>query len=123
MKQPDQTAGKGRRKQLLLEQITAYVDANLTKRLTLKQIAEQFGVSVSTVTQLYQKRTNTTFHQFLTARRMEMARNLIAQGKPLESVGKEVGYQDHSTFYRAFHQTYGISPREYRKTEPREVVK
>jgi two-component system response regulator YesN len=116
MKQPDQTAGKGRRKQLLLEQITAYVDANLTKRLTLKQIAEQFGVSVSTVTQLFQKKSQPTFHGFVTQCRMEKARKLIYQGRTLESVGKEVGYQDHSTFYRAFRQTFGMSPREYRKT-------
>ena len=47
--------------------------------------------------------------------RMEKARDLILQGLPLESVGKAIGYQDHSTFYRAFRQTYGVSPREYRK--------
>ena len=44
------------------------------------------------------------------------ARKLIFQGRTLESVGREVGYQDHSTFYRAFRQTFGMSPREYRKT-------
>ena len=100
----------------LLEQISAYVDDNLAQKITLKMIADQFSVSVSTVTQLFQKKTRSTFHHFLTGRRMERARTLILQGLPLESVGRAIGYRDHSTFYRAFRQTFGISPREFRKS-------
>ena len=104
---------RGRRS--LLEQIMAFVDANLAEKITLKMIANQFSVSVSTVTQLFQKKAETTFHGFVTRRRMDRARVLIRQGVPLESVGREIGYRDHSTFYRAFRQTFGISPREFRK--------
>ena len=92
------------------------MQANLAEKITLKQIADQFSVSVSTVTQLFQRKAETTFHGFVTRCRMEKAQDLILQGLPLESVGKAIGYQDHSTFYRAFRQTFGISPREYRKT-------
>ena len=99
----------------LLEQITVFVDANLEKKITLKMIANRFSVSVSTVTQLFQKKSDTTFHAFLTSRRMERAVVMILRGEPLESVGKKLGYQDHSTFYRAFRNTFGLSPREYRK--------
>jgi AraC-like DNA-binding protein len=99
---------------ILLEQITAYVDAHLTEKLTLKDISAHCGVSVSTVTQLFQKRATTTFHDFVTQRRLEMAQKLIREGMPLEQVGKEVGYRDHSTFYRAFLRHFSLSPREYR---------
>lgn len=99
----------------LMEQISAFVDANLERKITLQMIARQFSVSVSTVTQLFQKKSDTTFHAFLTSRRMERAVVLILKGEPLEAVGKALGYQDHSTFYRAFRQTFGLSPREYRK--------
>ena len=106
--------GTSLRKHALLEQIAAYVDANLTEKLTLKVISAQCGVSVSTVTQLFQKKAATTFHDFLTQRRMEAARKLIWEGTPLEQVGKQVGYRDHSTFYRAFRRYFRLSPREYR---------
>jgi len=99
----------------LLEQISAFLEANLTEKITLQMIADQFSVSVSTVTQLFQKKAQTTFHQFLTGLRMEKACKLILEGMPLEAIGREIGYRDHSTFYRAFRQTYGVSPREYRK--------
>ncbi len=106
----------------LLEKITSYVEANLAQKITLQMIAGQFHVSVSTITQLFRKKEKTTFHHFVTSKRMEKARDLILQGQPLESVGKAIGYQDHSTFYRAFRQTFGISPREFRKTKIREAT-
>ena len=99
----------------LLDQIGAFVEAHLEEKITLGRVAEQFSVSVSTVTQLFQNKTQNTFHHFLTGRRMEKARTLIREGLPLEMVGRAIGYRDHSTFYRAFRQTFGLSPREYRK--------
>ena len=104
-----------RERKNLMDQITAFVDANLERKITLQMIANQFSVSVSTVTQLFQKKSDTTFHAFLTSRRMERAVVMILRGEPLEAVGRQLGYQDHSTFYRAFRQTFGLSPREYRK--------
>ena len=106
--------GTIQKKTALLDQITSLVDEHLMEKLTLKEVAAYCGVSVSTVTQLFQKRSHTTFHGFITERRLELAKGLIAAGTPLEQVGKEVGYRDHSTFYRAFRTRFGISPREYR---------
>ena len=114
--------GTTRAKQFLLEQITVYVKAHLGEKITLQQIANRFSVSVSTVTQLFQKKSQGTFHGFLTRLRMEKARALILEGMPLESVGREIGYQDHSAFYRAFRQTFGLSPREFRKKKTSETT-
>ena len=102
------------RKSAMMKKITAYVDTHLHEPITLRIIAAHCGVSVSTVTQLFQKQSEETFHDFVTKRRMTMADKLIREGMPLEQVGKAAGYQDHSTFYRAFRQYFGISPREYR---------
>ena len=106
--------GTSQKRDFLLEQIMTYVDEHLQESVTLKVIAVHCGVSVSTVTQLFQKRANMTFHEYITLRRMQQAEKLIAAGVPLEQVGKQVGYRDHSTFYRAFRQHYRKSPREYR---------
>ena len=102
------------RKTAMMAKITAYVDNHLQERITLRIVATHCGVSVSTVTQLFQKQANCTFHDFVTNRRMVKADSLIRENHPLEQVGKMVGYQDHSTFYRAFRQYFGTSPREYR---------
>ena len=114
MKKSKERPSTSQKKHALMEQITAFVDANLTEKLTLKVISAHCNVSVSTVTQLFQKKASTTFHDFVTQRRMEMARKLIREDMPLERVGKEIGYRDHSTFYRAFRKYFEVSPREYR---------
>jgi AraC-like DNA-binding protein len=103
------------RKQHLLDQICAYVDANLERRITLQMVADAFDVSISSVTQLFQNKAGITFHQFLTQRRMAAAEALIRQGVPLEEVGKHIGYTDHSSFYRAFMQYFGCSPRHFKR--------
>lgn len=99
----------------LLEQISSYVDEHLSEKITLQVVAGHCNVSVSTVTQLFQKEADVTFHQYLTRRRMDAAQKLIASGMHLEEAGKLVGYSDHSSFYRAFRQTFGVSPRAYRR--------
>ena len=103
------------RKAELLERIGAYLDENLTRRITLKDISENFQVSISTVTQLFQKKAGITFHQYLTQKRMAAAAEEIHRGVPLEEVGKNLGYTDHSSFYRAFKQHYGVSPRDFKQ--------
>ena len=109
-----------KKKQALLEKITAYVDEHLGERITLRQVAEHCNVSVSTITQMFQKKTDVTFHGYLTRRRITMAQQLIRQGLSLEEVQKQVGYGDYSSFYRAFRQVCGISPRNYKKQAERE---
>ena len=106
--------GTSLKKKNMMLKITAFVDEHLQEQLTLKRIAAHCGVSVSTVTQMFQHQSDMTFHGFVTMRRMVLAEELIRQGVPLETVGKQVGYHDHSTFYRAFRQYFRKSPREFR---------
>ena len=105
------------RKQTMMDFITEYVNQHIFEPITLKSIAAHCGVSVSTITQTFQQQADQTFHQYLTCRRMAVAKEKILEGIPLEEVGRQVGYVDHSTFYRAFRQYFGVSPREFRKQQ------
>ena len=109
-----------RRKEQLLREICAYVDTHLEEGTSLRSVASYFQVSISTVTQLFQHKSDKTFHQYLTQRRMAAAEELIAKGVPLEEVGKRVGYADHSSFYRAFRQYFGVSPRDFKREQGKE---
>lgn len=100
----------------LLFRVTGYLEEHLAEKLTLESVAAAFDVSKSTITQMFRKKLDTSFYAWLTRRRLICAKNLIARGVPLEQVGKNVGFKEHSAFYRAFRQEYGISPREYRQS-------
>jgi len=98
----------------LLDQVMAYVERHLSEKITLADIARRFYVSESTITQTFRKKMGDSFYHCVTQRRLIAAKNLIQEGTVLEQVGQQVGFKDYSSFYRAFKQEYGISPRQYK---------
>ena len=101
----------------LLDQALAYIEAHLAEKITLSDIAKHLWVSQSTVTQTFRNKLGVSFYRCVTQRRLIAAKTLIIEGAPLESVGQKVGYSDYSSFYRAFKQEFGISPRQFRKKQ------
>ena len=97
----------------LLERVMAYIEKNLSQKITLEETAHHFYVSVSTITQLFRQKMGTSFYRCVTQRRLIAAKTLIGEGKSLEDVSRTVGFTDYSSFYRAFKKEYGITPRQY----------
>lgn len=102
---------------LLLDKIIAYLDTHFREKLTLGDVAKQFYVSERTISSLFRKRLGVTFVQFLTRRRLVEAKTLIIRGENLENVAEKSGFYDYSTFYRAFRQEFGISPRRFKQMQ------
>lgn len=97
----------------LLERVMAYIEKNLSQKITLEETAHHFYVSVSTISQLFRQKMGTSFYRCVTQRRLISAKALIGEGKALEDVSRMVGFTDYSSFYRAFKKEYGITPRQY----------
>jgi len=101
----------------LFDQIMSYLEANLSKKITLEETARHFFVSKSTINRTFQKHMGTSFYRCLTQRRLLTARNMIQEGLPLEEVSIKTGFSDYATFYRAFKQSFGIAPRQFQKLQ------
>ena len=99
----------------LLEQIIHYVEAHLAERITVADIAARFWVSPSTFSQLFRKKMGVSFYRYVTQRRLLEAKVLIRSGVPMDQVSIAVGFQDYSTFYRAFKSEFGLSPAQFKK--------
>ena len=99
----------------LLDQVMAYVEAHLSEKITMADVARHFFISESTITQTFRKKMGVSFYRCVTQRRLIAAKTLILNGMPMEAVSEHVGFSDYSSFFRAFKQEYGISPRQFRK--------
>ena len=97
-----------------LQKIMNYIESNLNSKLTMEHVAKEFEISKSTLSHIFRKEAGISFYTYVTHRRLEAAKCLIEQDVSLESVGRMVGFTEHSTFYRAFKGEYGSSPKEYR---------
>ncbi len=98
----------------LLDQVMDYIECHLGEKITLADVAKQFFVSQSTITQTFRNKMGVSFYRCVTQRRLIAAKRMIEQDLPLESISEQVGFKDYSSFYRAFKQEYSISPRQYR---------
>lgn len=101
----------------LMDQVLDYIEAHLASKITLAEVAKQFFVSQSTITQTFRNKMGVSFYRCVTQQRLIAAKRFIEQDQPLESVAMQVGFKDYSSFYRAFKQEYGISPRQYRQMQ------
>lgn len=110
-------ASFGAEKPELLDKVMNYMEANLGEKITLEDVAKRFWVSESTISQTFRKKMDVSFHHFLTQRRLIAAKSMILDGVSMDEVSERVGFAEYSTFYRAFKQEYGISPRQYQKMQ------
>ena len=113
LEKDSEAQGKAERPELL-DKVMNYIERNLSERITLEGTAKHFLVSASTISQIFNKQMGVSFYRVVTQRRLIAAKNKINIGIPMEEVAEQVGFCDYSTFYRAFKQEYGISPRQYK---------
>ena len=83
-------------------------------KLTITAAARDLSISASTLRREL-KRKGTSFSVLLTNMRLERAEHLLeASNKPVAEIGKLVGFENPSSFARAFRERTGQTPREFR---------
>lgn len=98
--------------------VCEYIRDNLgEKDLSLNRLAEQVSLSPAYLSSMFSKNMNCTVSQYVTERRMEAAKELLADpGCRLYEVAEKVGYEDPKYFSKTFKKVVGVTPREYRES-------
>ncbi|MFD5026657.1 helix-turn-helix domain-containing protein [Streptomyces sp. NPDC058373] len=104
----------------LLLRIEAFVQRNLHERqLSPAAVAAAHHISVSYLHRLFEAR-DTTVAAWIRLQRLQRARRDLADpalgAVPVHHIAARWGFNDHSTFTRAFRGVYGVPPREFRRS-------
>ncbi len=103
------------RNRLDINKIQKYMQEHYTEGITLELTAAIFYVSKEYLSKAFKADTGKGFSEYLTALRMDRAKELILDYKvPIKEVGELVGYIDQAHFYKTFKKYYGKTPGEIR---------
>ena len=93
-----------------VEQLLKYINRNLSENLSIDQLANRFFFSKYHMMRKFKNETGYTIHNYITSKRLLMARSLISQGMPVMKAAQASGFHDYTTFVRAYKKQFGKAP-------------
>lgn len=100
-----------------MEEAAELLRTNLSKPLTVSELAAKMNMSPVSFSRAFRKRTNMTPKEFLNAERMKTAKELMLQKKGItaKEVALQIGLQDEFYFSRLFKSKEGLPPSLFMK--------
>ena len=96
-----------------VDDILSFINNNITSPLSIKELSSQFYLSESYICRIFKTTTGTTINKYITARRISIAKSLLADGLSVTEVYEKCGFNDYSNFLKSFTKSVGISPKKY----------
>ncbi|MEJ5056010.1 AraC family transcriptional regulator [Sphingobacterium sp. MYb382] len=98
-----------------LQAIVASLRSRLHENLTLEGVANQWGMSVRSLTRLFQAKLHITFIQYIKMLRIIRAMELIKDSDlNMTEIAYEIGYSNIAAFSNNFHQLTNMRPTEFK---------
>jgi AraC-like DNA-binding protein len=102
-----------------MNRVHSFVEAHLAEPVGLVEMAAAAGLSVYHFARRFKATRGETPHQFLTLRRLDRARRLIARGDlPLSAIAFAVGFSSQSHMTTAFRRHFGRTPGWFKENGP-----
>ncbi len=79
-----------------------YINLHLFEDITIQSVASHFYISHVYANRLFKAATGTTIWNYIIKKRLLHAREAIKNGRSIQNVYAQCGYQDYASFYRAY---------------------
>lgn len=102
---------------VLYQKIISYISNHYTEDISLGKIAKMFGYNEKYLSHTLHHLTGIHFRQFLTSYRINYAKTLLINepDSDMTTIALNCGFSATNTFYRAFRESVGMTPTEYKK--------
>jgi AraC-like DNA-binding protein len=97
----------------LAHQLRELIDAGFRDKVTLSQASEAIHAHPAHLVRMFSREFGISPHQYLTGRRVDLARRLLLDGVPPSAAAATVGFFDQSHLNRSFRRLLGTSPGRY----------
>ncbi|MBX0357704.1 AraC family transcriptional regulator [Halobacillus sp. Nhm2S1] len=99
-----------------INQATTFIKGHFHEDLSIEQVANHVGISVSYFSQLFKQKEGMTFLEYIRKERVKYACTFL-RNSDLETyrIAEKVGYTDQRYFSQVFKKTMNMTPSQYRK--------
>ncbi len=104
-----------------MKKILDYIGKNVSSSITVDELAQYMGMSLSTLSRFLKKNTRHNFTDFLQEYRINsVVRELNNNEKEcIMDIASRYGFVSQSYFYKVFKKLKGVTPQEYRENYQR----
>jgi AraC-like DNA-binding protein/mannose-6-phosphate isomerase-like protein (cupin superfamily) len=99
----------------LMSSILEYINSNIYDTITIENIAKELFISSSYACRVFKNETGTTINKYITARKISIAKSMLANGCSVKEACDGSGFNDYANFIKAFNKIVGTSPKKYGK--------
>jgi Response regulator containing CheY-like receiver domain and AraC-type DNA-binding domain len=103
----------------IMENVKNFIQAHYSSsELSVEEVSRNVYINPSYLRAVCQKELGMSVSEYITALRMQKAKELLNNGnKKFSDIAEMVGYTDASYFSKCFKKYYGMSPSEYENTK------
>ena len=98
-----------------ITEVLTYINQHLSEDLSIPVLASKCYLSKYHLMRKFKSYTGYTLHQYILQKRLYLAKSMLSKGETMTNISQKAGFNDYSTFVRAFKKEFGLSPREYTK--------
>jgi len=114
---------KRKRKNLLAEQVKAYVDQNYKDaNLSVSAIGDVFGMQAAYLSRIFREEYGVLILNYISGLRIEYAQKMLTEtGLSVNEIAEAAGFLSGDVFIKTFKKIIGVTPGKYRAANTRTI--
>jgi AraC-like DNA-binding protein len=92
-----------------LQKIISYIDVNIGNKISLKELAFLFPLSVSRLQHIFKEDVGISIKKYLLWRKLILGLEIILMGRDFTHAAHQAGFSDSSHMSRTFKKSFGIN--------------